>query len=352
MRIGVLDVGSNTAHLLVADACDGMPLPVRAVKTKLRLAERVGPDGAIDGAATRRLAGAVSAAVAQAREMGVQELFGYATAVVRDAPNRDEVLSAVHRESGLPLGVLSGVEEAELTFLAARRWMGWRAGPMLLLDIGGGSVEVAFGQDVTTEFAVSLPLGAGRLTRERLRGDPPSGRQVRALREHLREEFGEIAQRLRWAQPRTAVATSRTFHQLARLCGAPPRRYGPFVPRVLHRKDLRRQLNRLAQLPAAERARLPGITAPRARQSLAGALIAHTAMDLFGLRRVAVCPWALREGILLRRLEAATWWRERSIELGVRPPRPAAPELAPPAPYEAPTADLADVVPIEAARER
>jgi exopolyphosphatase / guanosine-5'-triphosphate,3'-diphosphate pyrophosphatase len=345
MRIGVLDVGSNTAHLLVADAGAGMPLPVRAVKTRLRLAERVGPDGTLDHAAVARLADAVSAAVAQAREMGIQELFGYATAVVRDAPNRDEVLATVYQRSGVTLGVLSGVEEAELTFLAARRWMGWRAGPLLLMDIGGGSVEVAFGHDVTTEVAVSLPLGAGRLTRERLRGDPPSGRQVKALRDHLRDEFGEIAQRLSWAEPRTAVATSRTFHQLARLCGAPPRRRGPFVPRLLHRRDLREQLDRLARLPAADRARLPGISKPRARQSLAGALIAHTAMDLFGLRQVTICPWALREGILLRRLDSADWWRERSLNLGVRPPRRAAPEAAPPA-------ALADVVPIEAARER
>lgn len=325
-----------------------MPLPVRAVKTKLRLAERVGPDGSLSHSAVTRLASAVAGAVAQAREMGVEELFGYATAVVRDAPNRDEVLSAVHRRSGVTLGVLSGVEEAELTFLAARRWMGWRAGPLLLLDIGGGSVEVAFGQDVSTEIAVSLPLGAGRLTRERLRGDPPTRRQVKQLRAYLREELGEIAQRLSWAQPQTAVATSRTFHQLARLCGAAPRRRGPFEPRLLHRKDLRDQLGRLARLPAADRARLPGISRPRARQSLAGALVAHTAMDLFGLREVTVCPWALREGILLHRLESTDWWRERSLALGVRPPRPAAPDVAPPAPPH----PLADVVPIEAALER
>jgi exopolyphosphatase/guanosine-5'-triphosphate,3'-diphosphate pyrophosphatase len=326
MRIGVLDVGSNTAHLLVADAEDGMPLPVRATKTKLHLAERVGRSGRLDAEAVDRLAAAVAGAVAQAREMGVQELFGYATAVVRDAPNRDEVLSAVRRRSGVALGVLSGLEEAELTFLAARRWMGWRAGPLLLLDIGGGSMEVAFGHGVTTQTAVSLPVGAGRLTRERLRGDPPSRQQVKALREYLQEEFAEVAERLRRVRPRTGVATSRTFSQLARLCGAPPRRHDPLVPRLLHRKDLRRQLDRLARLPAADRARLPGISKPRARQSLAGALLAHTAMDLLGLRQVVVCPWALREGILLRRLENATWWRERSIELGsFRPPLTAVP---------------------------
>ncbi|MFC0528785.1 Ppx/GppA phosphatase family protein [Phytohabitans kaempferiae] len=322
MRIGVLDVGSNTAHLLVADTSGGMPLPVRTAKTRLRLAERVGPDGMLDEAAIGRLSDAVSLAVAQAREMGVEELFGYATATIRDAPNSQEALSAVRHRAGVTLGVLSGIEEAELTYLAARRWMGWRAGPLLVLDIGGGSVEVAYGRDVTAELAVSLPLGAGRLTRERLPGDPPSTGQVKALREYLREEFGGLAQRLRWARPRTAVATSRTFHQLARLCGAPPPRRGPFVQRLLHRKALGRQLPNLARLPTADRARLPGISAARAGQTLAGALVAHTAMDLFDLRRVMVCPWALREGILLRRLESAVWWRERSVDLGTLRPVP------------------------------
>lgn len=337
MRIGVLDVGSNTAHLVVAEADSGVPLPVHTAKTRLRLAERVDARGALGAEAIGHLSSAVEGAVAQAREWGVRELLGYATAVVRDAPNREEILSVVRRRSGVSLGVLSGVEEAELTFLAARRWMGWRAGPLLLMDIGGGSVEVAYGHDVSAEFAVSLPLGAGRLTRERLAGDPPTRAEVTALRRYVRDELADVAARLRWERPRTAVATSRTFHQLARLCGAPPRRQGPFVRRDLRRRALRRELGRLVALPADARAKLPGISAPRARQSLAGAILAHTAMTLFDLDRFTVCPWALREGILLRRLEATGWWHQRSMELGVRVPRPAVP------PHDAEVVSLDDV---------
>jgi exopolyphosphatase/guanosine-5'-triphosphate,3'-diphosphate pyrophosphatase len=325
MRIGVLDVGSNTAHLLIADGGAGVPLPVHAIKAKLRLAEHVGSDGELGARAVDRLGSAVREAVAQARQWQVRELFAYATAVVRDAPNQREVLAAVQDRSGVQLGLLSGDEEAELTFLAARRWMGWRCGPLLLLDIGGGSFEIAYGPEVSPQFAVSLPLGAGRLTRERLHGDPPSHTEVKSLRRHITDQLTEAATRMRWEGPCTAVATSRTFYQLARLCGAPPKRLGPFVPRHLDRADLKEQLKRLARLPAAERAKLPGISTPRSRQSLAGAVVAHTAMTLFGLDDVAVCPWALREGILLRRLEQAAWWSQRTTSLDVPNLRPAVP---------------------------
>jgi exopolyphosphatase / guanosine-5'-triphosphate,3'-diphosphate pyrophosphatase len=128
---------------------------------------------------------------------------------------------------------------------------------------------------------------------------------------------------MRWEGTRTAVATSRTFQQLARLCGAPPMRDGPFVPRVLRRDDLSAQLNRLAALPVAERAGLPGISAARARQSLAGAIVAHTAMSLLRVSEVTVCPWALREGILLRRLESATGWHTEDTALPLLRPSPA-----------------------------
>jgi exopolyphosphatase / guanosine-5'-triphosphate,3'-diphosphate pyrophosphatase len=325
VRIAVLDVGSNTSHLLIADVRGELPLPVQAHKVKLRLAERVDRAGVLDAGAISLLAAGVAAGVEKAAGCGVQELFGYATAVVRDAPNRDEVVAAVRERAGISLGVLPGAEEAQLTFLAARRWMGWRAGPMLVLDIGGGSFEVAFGQDVNAEFAVSLPLGAGRLTRRWLSGDPPGKVPVKRLRRHVREQLEELAVRLRWSGRGTAVATSRTFHQLARLCGAAKPREGPFVPRVLRREDLAAQVRRLAGMSSAERARLPGISRARARQSLAGAVVAHAAMSRFGLDEVTLCPWALREGLLLRRVENAAAWTDRALTLGVRPPRPAVP---------------------------
>ncbi|MEV5884621.1 Ppx/GppA family phosphatase [Streptomyces sp. NPDC052020] len=312
MRISVVDVGSNTVRLVVADAEGGVPLPVHTAKWRLRLSQQVRPGDPIPQGAVERLVDAVAEASGTATRWGAAGPLAFATAVVRAAPNRQEVLRTVRTGTGVALCTLPGEVEAELTFLAARRWMGWRAGPLALLDIGGGSLEVAFGRGRLPDFVASLPLGAGRLTHEFFEGcDPPPPELVRALRRSVRHQLRDVAGRIRWEGPRTAVATSRTFQQLGRLCGAAPGRHGPFVERELRCGDLRRAIDRLAALPAAERSRLPGISAPRAAQSLAGAVVGHTAMKLTGLRTVTVCPWAIREGIMLRHIEdGPSWWAE------------------------------------------
>lgn len=317
MRLGVLDVGSNSVHLLICDPVGGVPLPVHRAKTRLRLSERIDATRLLDADSVKRLVEAVRDATATAAEWGVEDLFAYGTAVVRDAPNRAELLDAVQDGAGVRLAVLPGVVEAELTFLAARRWMGLRAGPMALLDIGGGSLEVAFGRGSRPDFTASLPLGAGRLTRERLeKPDRPEPEAVRTLRRHVRSELRDIAGRVLREEPRTAVATSRTFQQLARLCGGPPGRLGPFVQRDLDRAALRRAVDRLACLTPDQRARLPGISAARARQSVAGAVVAHEAMKSMGFAGVTVSPWALREGLLLGQIEGGDRGRWDDLRAG------------------------------------
>ncbi|MDC2946348.1 Ppx/GppA family phosphatase [Streptomyces heilongjiangensis] len=323
MRMSVVDVGSNTVRLVVADAEGGVPLPVHTAKWRLRLSEQVPPGGGVPDEAVRQLSEAVAAAARTAERWGAMAPLAFATAVVRSAPNCRDVLRAVREETGVRLCTLPGEVEAELTFLGARRWMGWRSGPLALLDIGGGSLEVAFGRGRLPDFVASLPLGAGRLTHEFFDGQgSPSPDSVKALRRKVRHQLRDVAARIRWEGPRTAVATSRTFQQLARLCGASPGRHGPFVERKLRRADLARAIDRLAALPAAERSTLPGISAPRAAQSLAGAVVGHTTMKLTGLRSVTVCPWAIREGVFLRHIEdGPAWWAEVTHD----DERPAAP---------------------------
>ncbi|MDW4910036.1 Ppx/GppA family phosphatase [Streptomyces sp. ADMS] len=331
MRMSVLDVGSNTVRLMVADTENGVPLPAHTAKWRLRLSEQVEPGGKIPERAVRQLVQAVDSAAGTARRWGAGEPLAFATAVVRSAPNRLDVLRAVRVETGVPLCTLPGEVEAALTFLGARRWMGWRAGSLVLFDIGGGSLEVAFGRGRLPDFAASLPLGAGRLTREFFPGqDPPSEEDLKALRRRVRHELRDVAARLSWEGPHMAVATSRTFQQLARLCGAAPGRQGLFVARQLDRADLGACLRRLAALPAAERATLPGVSAPRAPQSLAGAVVGHTAMKLMGIKTLTICPWAIREGVLLRCVEdGGSWWTEITREAEMTQKRA---EAAPPGP--------------------
>ncbi|MFJ4469599.1 Ppx/GppA family phosphatase [Streptomyces sp. NPDC089424] len=312
MRISVVDVGSRTVRLVVADTEGGVPLPVHTAKWRLRLCEHVEPGAAVPAEAVDLLVDAVEQAARTSARWGAAVPLAFATAVVRNAPNRLEVLSAVRARTGVELCTLPGETEAELTFLGARRWMGWRSGPMALLDIGAGTLEVAFGRGLMPDFVASLPLGTGRLTHDFLLDEePPSAEQMRALRRRIRHQLRDAGSRIRWEGPRTAVVTSRTFQQLGRLCGAAPGRQGPFTERQVRRADVKTAVERLAALPAAERALLPGISAPRAAQSLAGAVIAHTAMKMTGLKTATVCPWAIREGVLLRHIEdGPSWWAE------------------------------------------
>ncbi|HEX2301378.1 MAG TPA: hypothetical protein VHH34_23235, partial [Pseudonocardiaceae bacterium] len=166
MRLGVLDVGSNTVHLLVVDAHHGAhPMPQTSEKSVLRLAEQMDSRGEITQEGADQLVRTVQAAVDSAAVLGCEDLMAFATSAVRDAPNAVAVLNRVQAETGVKLDVLSGEQEAVLTFLAVRRWYGWSAGRLLMLDIGGGSLEIASGIDEEPDVAVSLPLGAGRLTR-------------------------------------------------------------------------------------------------------------------------------------------------------------------------------------------
>ncbi|MGI5427677.1 Ppx/GppA family phosphatase [Streptomyces sp. CA-179760] len=305
MRLGVLDVGSNTVHLLVVDAHPGAcPLPAHSHKAELRLAQLLDDDGAIGPHGVDQLVSVVQEALQAAEDKGVVDLLPFATSAVREARNADDVLARVRAETGVELQVLTGEEEARLTFLAARRWFGWSAGKLLVLDIGGGSLEVAYGIDEEPDAAVSLPLGAGRLTSGWLPGDPPSPDDVRALRRHVRTEIARtVGEFSRIGSPDHVVATSKTFKQLARIAGAARSAEGPYVQRELKRESLEAWVPRLAGMTEKERSELPGVSEGRANQLLAGALVAEGAMDLFGVERVEICPWALREGVILRRLD-------------------------------------------------
>ncbi|MFD6184974.1 Ppx/GppA family phosphatase [Streptomyces goshikiensis] len=305
MRLGVLDVGSNTVHLLVVDAHPGArPLPAHSHKVELRLAELLDEHGAVSPEGIDRLVAVIAAAAQAAEDKGCEDVLPFATSAVREATNADEVLARVRAETGIDLPILSGPDEARLTFLAVRRWFGWSAGKLLVLDIGGGSLEIAYGIDEEPYAAASLPLGAGRLTSGWLPGDPPDASDVRALRRHVRAEIARtVGEFSRFGAPDHVVATSKTFKQLARIAGAARSADGLYVQRDLTRKSLEEWVPRLAAMTTAERAALPGVSEGRASQLLAGALVAEGAMDLLGVEDLEICPWALREGVILRRLD-------------------------------------------------
>ena len=181
MRLGVLDIGSNTGHLLVVDAHGGAaPLPASSHKQPLRLAEHLDDDGAVTKKGIKALTDFCKSATEIAEDKGCEEMLGFATSAVRDAVNSHDVLEHVEKHSGVTLEVLSGEDEARLTFLAVRRWFGWSAGRLAVFDIGGGSLEIAGGTDENPDVAWSLPLGAARMARDVVRrGAAVRGRHPR-----------------------------------------------------------------------------------------------------------------------------------------------------------------------------
>lgn len=305
MRLGVIDVGSNTVHLLIVDAHDGgQPLPTSSHKIALRLSEHVDAEGRIGAAGRDDLTEFVRQCLTVAEDQGAEELMGFATSAIREAPNGDSVLTHVRKRTGMTLEVLSGEDEARLTFLAARRWFGWSAGQLLLIDIGGGSLELAVGMDEDPDVAVSLPLGAGAVTRDLLAGNPPDPDLVREARRRVRAQLAATMRPfVKAAKPDHVVGTSKTMRSLARICGAAPSSEGMYAVRRLARADLTAVLPTIAAMTVSERKGLPGVSATRAPQLLGGAIVAEAAMDLLGVDELEVCPWALREGLILRRLD-------------------------------------------------
>lgn len=306
MRLGVIDVGSNTVHLLVVDAHPGAsPDPYHSQRSVLRLMRYLDSDGAIVEEGVRLIVAAIAESVRIAQEIGVDDLICTATSAIREAANGEAVLARIARETGVSLHVLSGEDEARITMLAVRRWLGWSAGEILLFDIGGGSFEIAQGADEYPDVQVSLPLGAGRTTINYLAEDPPPREAVSALRLHAREEFTRVREELFRDRPRPkrVVGTSKTIRSLARLVGGPSDpETGDLAP--LHYAGLREWEPTLRDMPSNVREYLPGITPERGYQIMAGAIVLRTAMKVFDVSTLTVSPWALREGIVLRYIDA------------------------------------------------
>lgn len=301
MRLGVLDVGSNTIHLQVMDAHPGArPTPATNYKVELRLTEYLNSEGAISKTGIDLLNAAISESVSHATENQTDEILAFATSALREAKNGARIIADINQSFEIDLQVLGGDEEASMTFLAVRRWLGWSAGKLLVLDIGGGSLEIASGVDELPEATLSLPLGAARTTREFLGVDPYTSKGIRALEKHAEEMLkSSIPRMLLSHDANHFVATSKTFRTLARICA---HWYGD-NPKFLEKKSLETAVPKLVAMNNKSRAELPGVSASRAQQIVAGGIVALAVMDRLDVDEVEICPWALREGIVLRRLD-------------------------------------------------
>jgi exopolyphosphatase/guanosine-5'-triphosphate,3'-diphosphate pyrophosphatase len=276
------------------------PTPTTNYKVELRLTEYLDISGAISAGGIQLLNDAIEEAVAHARVNETDEILAFATSALREANNGAQIIADINKKYELDLQVLNGDDEASMTFLAVRRWLGWSAGKLLVLDIGGGSLEIASGIDENPEATISLPLGAARLTREFLSGDPYSSKGIKSLEKYAEEVLRDsMPNALKSHDADHFVATSKTFRTLARICA---QWYGD-NPKFIERKSLNSAMPRLIEMNNKSRAELPGVSANRAQQIVAGGIVALAVMDRLDVDEAEICPWALREGILLRRLD-------------------------------------------------
>lgn len=306
MRLGVLDIGSNTVHLLVCDVAGGSaPLPAFSVKKSLGLIGHLTEAGSFDDSMVSHLSEIIGELKTRANSNGCQEILAFATSAIRDASNGQVVLDQVIKQTKQHISVLSGEDEARLTFLATRRWFGWSSGVLLGLDIGGGSFEIAIGAGEVPETAISLPLGAGRLTKDFNLSDLPTKKQLSAMNEYIYGHLESVIDQITTESGADhVVGTSKTFRSLARIVGAAPSDDGPYVKRLLPASKLKDIAERIAGMSVQQRTMLPGVSKDRAAQLAAGAMVAAAIVDLLEISEIEICPWALREGVLLRHIDS------------------------------------------------
>lgn len=294
-------MGSNTIHLQVVDAHPGArPTPASSQKFELRLTEYLDINNHITDEGFDLLNHAITEVLKHAEEFQCEEILAFATSAIREANNGNEIIEKLQKIHEIELQILSGDEEAQLTFLAVRRWLGWSSGRLLVLDIGGGSLEMAVGNDESASTTLSLPIGAARMTREHLNGDPYTSKSIKNLSQFVRQTISEnVSGELLDHKADHYVATSKTFRTLARLTDHWYKDGG----KTLEHSALVAAIEKLKDLTNSQRADLPGVSASRARQLLAGAIVAESVMRHLKIDEVEICPWALREGIVLKWLD-------------------------------------------------
>lgn len=303
VRFAVLDLGSTSFHLLVADATPaGVIARVLRERVMLRLGALIGerggrvPDDVCARAVTtaRRLG-------ETARRAGADLLVPIATAAIREAENGRQVAERIGDAIGVPTRVISGLEEARLTFAAFRHRLAVGSRLALGLDLGGGSLQLITGDDREVRWETSLPLGTTRLHADLVRNDPMTRDERRAIRARVRERLADYRDAIERWTPQPAIAAGGSLRALARIAAAEDGLDSERTLRgyFLDAARLAALARRLARSRQEERLRMPGMGQRRADLVPTGAVILDTVVEALRLRGLTVADWGLREGVIL-----------------------------------------------------
>lgn len=315
MKIAAIDIGSNSIHLVVVETDREKPFNVIAsAKEMVRLGRSAARDRRLSDSAMERAVNCLSRFRRIAETNGAREMIAVATSAVREAANREQFLKRAIDEAGVQVETLSGVEEARLIALAvsarARQTSRQRA---LVIDIGGGSTELAVMKNGEPEVLISYKLGAVRMTELFVKSDPIGEKQLRRLRSELRQLVAHRAAEIESTDFDACYGTSGTINALCALslrrrldAGLPHRRYEPSLT-----LDELRSINAdLAEVSQEERMRIGRLNRQRAEIIVAGGQLLEALMETFDVGELVSCDWALREGAIIahlaRRVENVT----------------------------------------------
>jgi exopolyphosphatase/guanosine-5'-triphosphate,3'-diphosphate pyrophosphatase len=302
MRVAAIDLGTNSFHMLVAEVGpDGHLEPLVQEKEMLRLGDVVSRHGSIPETAADQVVATVRRFRLLAEAAGAVEVLACATSAIRRAANGAEIVDRIREETGVPVRVIAGAEEARLIFGAIRASVVLDPSPAVCFDLGGGSLEVMVGDAGNLMLATSAPLGVARLTAELVHSDPISKSDRKALQARIVEELAPVAERVAEYSPKLGVGSSGTFENLAQMVAARRKEDAPtnLNQLTIYRDEFLALHKDVLASSASERLRLDGLDARRVDLIVAGSTVLATVMEMFDLDELTISEWALREGIVL-----------------------------------------------------
>jgi exopolyphosphatase/guanosine-5'-triphosphate,3'-diphosphate pyrophosphatase len=301
MRLAAIDVGSNSVHMLIADVNrDGHIEVVDRVKEMVRLGRKSFTTGRLTEESMDLAVRTLMNFRRLLRVRRVRKMHAVATSAVREARNRVAFIRRVRKETGIHVEVISGQEEARLIFQAARHALGLEGGPFLLVDVGGGSVELVLVKDGRRLWMHSVKLGAARMSEQFLTDDPPTSAQRRRLEKHFEEEIGDLMRAARKAKVVSAIGTSGTINTLVAMARTQRgEELGRLHGASASAAEVARLARDLCEANTAMRIDLAGIDAKRSDLMPAAAMLADFVLRKSGAAELTACTWALREGVLL-----------------------------------------------------
>ena len=301
MRIAAIDIGTNSIHMVIAEARGGAAFDV---VDREREVTQIGRGSFAAGRLRRdsmqRTIDALTRFARLARRHQVERILCTATAAVREARNGGEFLKAARLASGVSPRVIPADEEGRLIYLAVKSALQLGGEPSLLVDIGGGSVQLVVGNRERLIKTFSAPLGALRLTEQLIESDPPSRRDLSRLRRRVRQRLEDVLPAIRALKPEQVYGSSGSIHAVAQIAHA--LETGASIQHlnghVLAAASLERLAARVVRMSQEERERLPGIDAARAEILIPGAVVLDELLDLLPARQITLSDFGVREGLV------------------------------------------------------